>query len=103
MEVKMKRKINKNKINKIFNSFKRNDLLEDRVEYDKEDLHLAYPQLNKSESKRLYTKLQRWKKPRKFNLSPSTKHIPTFGGIRVISKNGIKKIRKVKEKGGFQF
>ena len=53
--------VSKKKVDKLFNSFKREDLLEDRSEYDKEDLQLAYPELNKKEAKLLYLKLQKWK------------------------------------------
>jgi hypothetical protein len=53
--------INKKKVDKLFNSFKKNDLLEDRSEYDEEDLQLAYPDLNKKEVKLLYLKIQQWK------------------------------------------
>lgn len=60
--IKIKKQIvSKKKVDKLFNSFKRDDLLEDRVEYDEEDLQLAYPQLNKKEVKLLHLKLQKWK------------------------------------------
>ncbi|MCX6749900.1 MAG: hypothetical protein NTZ83_00415 [Candidatus Pacearchaeota archaeon] len=45
----------------VFNSIKKNDLLEDRVEYDEEDLQSSYPELNKKEAKLLYLKIQKWK------------------------------------------
>ncbi len=54
--------INKKKVEKLLNSFKKDEkLLEDRLEYDEEDLKLAYPQLNKKEVKLLYLKLQQLK------------------------------------------
>ena len=53
--------INKKMVDKLLNSFKRDDLLEDRMEYDEEDLQLAYPQLNKKEVKLLYLKIQQLK------------------------------------------
>lgn len=53
--------INKKEVNKLFNSFKKEDLLDDRAEYDQEDLQSAYPELNKKEAKLLYSKLQKWK------------------------------------------
>lgn len=60
--IKVKRQqVRKKKVEDLFNSFKKEDLLEDRVEYDEEDLQLAYPQLNKKEIKLLYLKLQKWK------------------------------------------
>lgn len=50
--IKVKRqKVRKKKVEDLFNSFKKEDLLEDRAEYDEEDLQLAYPQLNKKRSK----------------------------------------------------
>ena len=57
--------VSKGKINRLFNSFKKEDLLEDRAEYDKEDLQQAYPQLNEKEVKLLYLKIQRWKYSKK--------------------------------------
>ena len=56
-----KQTINKKKVDKLFNSFKKDDLLEDRSEYDEEDLQLAYPQLNKKEVKLLYLRIQQRK------------------------------------------
>lgn len=51
----------KKEVDWLFSSFKRNDLLEDRSEYDEEDLKLAYPQLNEKGVKLLYLKIQKWK------------------------------------------
>lgn len=60
--IKVKKQVlGKRKIERLFSSFKKEDLLEDRVEYDQEDLQLAYPQLNEKEAKLLYLKLQKWK------------------------------------------
>lgn len=60
--IKVKRQqVRKKKVEDLFNSFKKEDLLEDRAEYDEEDLQLAYPQFNKKEIKLLYLKLQKWK------------------------------------------
>ena len=56
-----KQKVRKKEVEKVFNSLKKNDLLEDRAEYDKEDLQLAYPQLNEKESRLLFLKIQKWK------------------------------------------
>lgn len=57
-----KDKINKKKVDKIWNSWKRQDLLEDRSEYDVEDLQKAYPVLNKSEAKLLWLRLMKWRR-----------------------------------------
>jgi len=60
--IKIKRQnIWRNEVTRLFNSFKKNDLLEDRAEYDEEDLQSTYPHLNKKEAKLLYLKLQKWK------------------------------------------
>lgn len=60
--IKVKKQIiRKREVDRLFNSFKKNDLMEDRAEYDEEDLQLAYPELNKKEAKLLYLKLQKWK------------------------------------------
>jgi hypothetical protein len=56
-----KQTINKKRVDKLFDSFLKEDLLEDRSEYDEEDLQLAYPKLNKKEVKLLYLKIQKWK------------------------------------------
>jgi hypothetical protein len=56
-----KQKVRKKEVEKLFNSFRKNDLLDDRSEYSKEDLQSAYPQLNEKESKLLYLRIQRWK------------------------------------------
>ena len=56
-----KQPLKKKEVDRLFNSFKKNDLLEDRAEYDEEDLQSAYPQLNEKEAKLLYLKIQRWK------------------------------------------
>ena len=53
--------VRKKEVDRIFNSFRKNDLLEDRAEYDEQDLLQAYPQLNKKEAKLLYLKVQKWK------------------------------------------
>ena len=45
----------------MFNSLRKNDLLEDRAEYDEEDLRVAYPNLNGKEAKMLFLKIQKWK------------------------------------------
>ena len=59
--IKVKQKVRKKAVEKVFNSFRKNDLLEDRAEYDEEDLQSAYPQLNEKEVKLLYLKIQHWK------------------------------------------
>lgn len=56
-----KQKVGKKEVDRLFDSFKKEDLLEDRAEYDEEDLQQAYPQLNKKGAKLLYLKLQKWK------------------------------------------
>ena len=56
-----KQPLKKKEVDRLFNSFKKEDLLEDRAEYDEEDLQQAYPQLNKKGAKLLYLKLQKWK------------------------------------------
>ena len=56
-----KEKPNKSEVNKLFDSLKKEDLLEDRAEYDEEDLKLAYPKLNDKEAKMLFLKIQKWK------------------------------------------
>lgn len=53
--------VNKKEVERLFNSFKRDDLLEDRAEYSEDDLQSAYPHLNKKEAKLLYIQIQRWK------------------------------------------
>lgn len=53
--------ISKKEVDRLFNSFRKENLLEDRAEYDEDDLQLAYPQLNKKEVKLLYLKVQQWK------------------------------------------
>jgi hypothetical protein len=49
------------KVNKLFNSLKKEDLLDDRTGYDEEDLKLAYPELNSKEIRLLFLKIQQWK------------------------------------------
>ena len=51
---------NMNKINKLFSELKKNDLLEDRSEYDIEDLQSTY-KLNKKDAKLLFLKIKKWK------------------------------------------
>ena len=53
--------LGRKKVNKLFNLLKKEDLLEDRSEYDKQDLKLAYPELNDKESRLLFLKIQQWK------------------------------------------
>jgi len=61
--IKVKRqRVRKKEVEKVFNSMKKNDLLEDRSEYDQEDLKLAYPNLNEKEAKLLYLKIQKYSK-----------------------------------------
>ncbi|MEK6859364.1 MAG: hypothetical protein AABX54_00980 [Nanoarchaeota archaeon] len=55
-----KQKVRKKEVEKLFNSFRKNDLLDDKSEYDEGDLQSAY-QLNEKEAKLLYLKIQRWK------------------------------------------
>ena len=60
--IKVKKQIiRKKEVDRVFNSFRKNDLLEDRAEYSEEDLQDAYPQLNEKEAKLLYLKIQKWK------------------------------------------
>jgi hypothetical protein len=56
-----KDKINKKEIDRLWRMFRRQDLMDDRSEYDEADLMAAYPQLNKAEAHYLYVKLQRWR------------------------------------------
>lgn len=70
--IKVKKQLmGKRKVERLFNSFKKEDLLDDRSNYDKEDLELSYPQLNEKEIKLLYLKLQKWRysKPGKRRLA----------------------------------
>ncbi|MDP3027607.1 MAG: hypothetical protein Q8N63_07925 [Nanoarchaeota archaeon] len=60
-----KQQVKKKEVDRLFNSMKKNDLLEDRSEYDEEDLQLAYPHLNEKGAKLLYLKLQKWKYSKK--------------------------------------
>ncbi len=60
-----KQKVRKKEVEKLFKSFKKNDLLEDRSEYSEEDLLSTYPELNEKEVKLLYLKLQQWKYSKK--------------------------------------
>ena len=60
-----KQKPNKSEVNRLFDSFKKEDLLEDRAEYDEEDLKLAYPKLNDKEAKMLFLKIQKWKRSKR--------------------------------------
>lgn len=48
-------------INKLFAELKKEDLLDDRSEYDVEDLQSTYG-LNKKQAKLLFLKIQKWKK-----------------------------------------
>lgn len=48
-----------NKVNKIFSEIKKNDLMEDRREYDSSDLQSAYG-LNKKDSRMLFLKIQKF-------------------------------------------
>jgi len=48
-----------NKVNKLFADFKKNDLLEDRREYDEEELRTTY-NLNKKDAKLLSLKIKKW-------------------------------------------
>jgi len=57
-----KEKPNKSEVNKLFDSLKKEDLLEDRSEYDEEDLRVTYPKLNEMEAKMLFLKIQKWKR-----------------------------------------
>ena len=60
--IKVKRQsVRRKEVDRLFNSMKKNDLLEDRSEYDEEDLQQTYPELNKKEAKLLYLKLQKWR------------------------------------------
>lgn len=60
-----KQAVGKRKVETLFNSFKKEGLLEDRADYDEEDLQLTYPELNKKEVKLLYLKIQHWKYSKK--------------------------------------
>lgn len=61
MKPTKKQKIRKKEVERLFNSFRKNDLLEDRAEYSESDFLSAYPQLNEKEAKLLYLKVQQWK------------------------------------------
>jgi len=49
------------KADKLFRFMKKEGLLEDRAEYDEDDLKSAYPDLNDKETRLLFLKIQRWK------------------------------------------
>jgi len=68
-----KQKIRKKEVERLFNSFKKNDLLEDRSEYSEEDLLSTYPELNEKEAKLLYLKLQQWRYSTKNGKRKATK------------------------------
>ena len=51
---------NMKKINKLFSELKKNDLLNDRSEYDIEDLQSTY-KLSKKDAKLLFLKIKKWK------------------------------------------
>ena len=79
------------KINKIFNDMQKSNLLDDRSEYDEEDLRTAY-NLNKKESKLLSLKIRKWKigskkdtntKPLKASSNSHIKLKP-FNSVRVL-------------------
>jgi len=53
--------LGRKKVNKLFNLLKKEDLLNDRVEYDEKDLKSAYHELNDKEAKLLFLKIQQWK------------------------------------------
>ena len=60
--IKVKRqKVRKKEVEKVFSSIRKNDLLEDRSEYDEQDLKSAYPQLSDKGAKLLHLMLQKWK------------------------------------------
>jgi hypothetical protein len=61
MIIVKKQQLKKKEVDRLFNSFKKEGLLQDRSEYDEQDLKLAYPQLNEKGVKLLYLKLQKWK------------------------------------------
>lgn len=78
MKNNKKQTMSKKKVGGLFNSFKKNDLLEDRAEYSEDDLQSAYPQLNEKETKMLYLKIQQWKysmKREKRKIAPSHKNL----------------------------
>lgn len=52
---------NMTKVTKLFAEFKREGLLDDRSQYDTEDLMSTY-HLNKKEGRMLYLKLRKWRK-----------------------------------------
>jgi len=56
-----KQQLKKKEVERLFNSFKKEGLLDDRAEYDEEDLQSAYPQLNQKGVKWLYLKIQKYK------------------------------------------
>ena len=68
-----KQKIRKKEVERLFNSFKKNDLLEDRSEYSEEDLLSTYPALNEKEAKLLYLKLQQWRYSKRNGKRKTTK------------------------------
>lgn len=56
-----KQQVKKKEVDRLFSSFKKEGLLQDRSEYDEQDLKSAYPQLSDKGAKLLYLKLQKWK------------------------------------------
>lgn len=59
---KKEKKVDLKKVWKLYKSLKKEDLLDDRKEYDVEDLKKAYPELSNSEAKLLYNILHKKKK-----------------------------------------
>jgi len=56
-----KQQVKKKEVDRLFSSFKKEGLLEDRSEYDEQDLKSAYPQLSDKGAKLLHLMLQKWK------------------------------------------
>lgn len=52
----------KKEVYDLIKEFKKHDLMEDRSEYDVDDLKSTYPHLSKSQSKLLFELLQKWRK-----------------------------------------
>lgn len=72
-----------NKVNKLFNDFKKNDVMDDRREYDEEDLKKTY-NLNKKDAKLLSLKIKKWSMTRKSDKTNKPIKLKPFNSIRVL-------------------
>jgi len=69
--------------NKLFKEFTKNGTLDDKREYDEEDIRSAYPHLKKKDAKLLSLKIKKWSLSKKNDKTNKNLKLKPLNSIRI--------------------